>query len=683
MTIKQIELPKIDGNPWQVRLEEDEAHIQALAESIAGNGLLQIPLGRIHPGNPERVQLAFGHSRLSAYRLLASQDGGNVEWTTFPVDVRDLSDRQLSDLAAEENSRRKNLSAIETAAAIRRRMQEFKLTQLEAGQPFGYVSQGSVANLLRLLDLPDDVQAAVARQELPERAARQLLPLMKWRPPEVSRIAKSVLKAAPDARADKVDTEIWAVLRDKGQSLNYNRDWPLDWPKTPQPVPDFNQSKGEPAEVPACRGCDFYVRSNGSDFCLRPPCFAAKTRVWARAEAERASRKLGLPLAGPGEKVTVIFDGSGDYRTQQQAEKLVKSKHTALRLVAIADDRRAGYGLRDVTGTKHAVLATVDKAATDKIAGSTAAAKSIVAEKPKHESPAQKEKRLAAEAELKEERWLERSKLNRSKADVLWLLDNVAGLIAAGTVASAGLLHYATVSIDNGLNHGLYVNEVNEARQALREQANLGRGKSFGERGQFRDSDDYSGTTTPELDAVRRKLIAYSVLANEVCGYKTPGQVYGNFGEVRETAQRVAAKAFGVQLPAKWDEPPIHRTAYNCWTCGTFAGNERGLTKGELKDGWLALWRKAEGSTATLYEEPAKGAELAGCFCPAHAPDGEQRLHARPLVEVFLQPAESRSNGTAKHVRGHTKSAAVPIAAGASTGKLSRRAKTRAGERVK
>src|SRR5512147_2516521 len=105
MTLTTIELAKIDPNPFQVRLTEDRPHVEALAEDIAANGLLQCPLGRAHPEQPERVQLAFGHSRLAAYVILASQHPEVADWERLPVDVRDLTDRQMSDYAASENAR--------------------------------------------------------------------------------------------------------------------------------------------------------------------------------------------------------------------------------------------------------------------------------------------------------------------------------------------------------------------------------------------------------------------------------------------------------------------------------------------------------------------------------------------------------------------------------------------------
>jgi ParB family transcriptional regulator, chromosome partitioning protein len=65
--MEQIDITLIDPNPWQPRQSEDAEHIEKIALSIAQDGLMQVPVGRMVDG---RVQLAFGHSRLAAYKLL-------------------------------------------------------------------------------------------------------------------------------------------------------------------------------------------------------------------------------------------------------------------------------------------------------------------------------------------------------------------------------------------------------------------------------------------------------------------------------------------------------------------------------------------------------------------------------------------------------------------------------------
>src|SRR5687767_10843203 len=119
MTTMLLDPNQIHPNPWQTRLAEDPEHIAGLAESIRDVGLLQTPLARLTPAGGV-AELAFGHSRLAAWKVAKPGEA-------FPLEIRALSDRQMSDLAAEENSRRKNLSAIETAKAIQKRIADFGL----------------------------------------------------------------------------------------------------------------------------------------------------------------------------------------------------------------------------------------------------------------------------------------------------------------------------------------------------------------------------------------------------------------------------------------------------------------------------------------------------------------------------------------------------------------------------
>lgn len=138
-----IPLDLIDSNPWQPRTQVDDSHIADLAASIETESLIHPPV--VRATSDGRYQIAVGHNRKAACALL-----GRAE---MECDLRPLTDRQMSDMAAAENARRRDLSAIEKARAIKRRMDDFQLTQLEAARPFGYTDAGTVSNLLRLLEV--------------------------------------------------------------------------------------------------------------------------------------------------------------------------------------------------------------------------------------------------------------------------------------------------------------------------------------------------------------------------------------------------------------------------------------------------------------------------------------------------------------------------------------------------
>jgi hypothetical protein len=110
-----ISIECIDDNPFQSRQSYDEAAILELATDIAERGLLQPVVARPEPGG--RCQLAFGHRRLRAFRLLHEQ--GAQGYNAIPCEVRTISTEQMALYAWSENAQRKDLTPIEEAQAIR------------------------------------------------------------------------------------------------------------------------------------------------------------------------------------------------------------------------------------------------------------------------------------------------------------------------------------------------------------------------------------------------------------------------------------------------------------------------------------------------------------------------------------------------------------------------------------
>src|SRR5688572_15649036 len=124
---KQVLIPVnlIDHNPYQPRQVEDAGAVAEIAESIKRNGLMQVPSAR-KAGS--RYQLAFGHTRLAAFKLNGED--------CMPLIVRDLSDLQMFELGVAENIKRRDLNYVEQAEAMRRYMVEFGKTSVQAGEFF-------------------------------------------------------------------------------------------------------------------------------------------------------------------------------------------------------------------------------------------------------------------------------------------------------------------------------------------------------------------------------------------------------------------------------------------------------------------------------------------------------------------------------------------------------------------
>lgn len=170
--IYHIEVEKIVPNPSQPRRNFDENAIRELAYSIREFGFLQplVVTRREHEtesGVGVGYELIAGERRLLAAKMLGLQH--------VPVIVRNVSlEREKLELAVIENIQRENLNPIETARALARLQDEFRLTQREIAAKLGK-SRETVANAVRLLGLPMNIQVALEKNEISESHGRLLL----------------------------------------------------------------------------------------------------------------------------------------------------------------------------------------------------------------------------------------------------------------------------------------------------------------------------------------------------------------------------------------------------------------------------------------------------------------------------------------------------------------------------
>jgi len=165
-TPREISLDDIDRNPYQTRTRFDETQLAELAASIAATGVVQPVLVRSLPNG--RFQLIAGERRWLASRIARK--------STIPAILRQVSDEQAMEMTIVENLQRTDLNAMEQARAYDRLSREFKLTQEQMAQRTGK-DRASVANFLRLLRLPPEVQGKVEAGELAFGHARALLAL--------------------------------------------------------------------------------------------------------------------------------------------------------------------------------------------------------------------------------------------------------------------------------------------------------------------------------------------------------------------------------------------------------------------------------------------------------------------------------------------------------------------------
>ena len=161
----RVDIMLIDRNPHQPRVDFDPAELDALSSSLSTHGLLQPVVVR---PNGERFQIIAGERRFRA----AVRAG----WSDVPVHVIEVDDRQMAELALTENFQRKDLNALEKAAAFARYLEVYGGTHEELAARLA-LNRSTVTNLIRLLDLPEAVQTMLRKEELTEGHARTLLSL--------------------------------------------------------------------------------------------------------------------------------------------------------------------------------------------------------------------------------------------------------------------------------------------------------------------------------------------------------------------------------------------------------------------------------------------------------------------------------------------------------------------------
>ena len=164
---QELLIKNIAANPYQPRCNFDEEKLQELAASIKEFGVVQPVVVRKKGRNYE---LVAGERRLRAATLAGL--------TKVPAIVKDYDDAKMMEIALIENIQRHDLNPIEEAQGLRRLMQEFKLTQEQTAEKVGR-SRSAVTNILRLLNLPEQVQAHIINGVLTMGQAKQLLGLPK------------------------------------------------------------------------------------------------------------------------------------------------------------------------------------------------------------------------------------------------------------------------------------------------------------------------------------------------------------------------------------------------------------------------------------------------------------------------------------------------------------------------
>ncbi len=166
--VVQVPVERIAPNPRQPRRRFDGVRLERLAESLRSQGVIQPIVVRPHPERSGRFELVAGERRLRAARLLG--------WKSLPALVRHVSGERLLEIALVENLQREELDPIEEALAYRALLNSHGYTQEHLARRLGR-DRSTIANMVRLLALPQAVQEDLMEERLTVGHARSLLAL--------------------------------------------------------------------------------------------------------------------------------------------------------------------------------------------------------------------------------------------------------------------------------------------------------------------------------------------------------------------------------------------------------------------------------------------------------------------------------------------------------------------------
>jgi ParB family chromosome partitioning protein len=287
--IIKADIGKFNPNPYQprTRVEVSPETAERYGRSITQHGILQIPLARQAPffKKGERYEMGDGWLRLQGAKWAVEHK--HPEFQTIDVEIRALTDEQMAQLVFEANGVRKDLDPIESAHFFRKYIDDFKVTEQQLADKLS-ISQGEIANTMRLLELPAEIQTQVGTGVIPQTHARHLLRL-NVAPEMQKKMVQEVVKGKVSVSdlSYQIDSNLWQ----NSKSLNPKSD-----------------SYSKPLfDVSVCQGCVSRVNTANpwgdkkkEDRCLKPDCWEKKQH---EAELEMNKQAIEAAKKKGGEKI--------------------------------------------------------------------------------------------------------------------------------------------------------------------------------------------------------------------------------------------------------------------------------------------------------------------------------------------------------------------------------------------
>ncbi len=200
---QEITVAQIRSNPFQPRKAFNPGDLRELQNSLQSTGLLQPITVRPGPGTSGGYELIAGERRLRA--------AINIGWTQIPAVIKDLSDQEILTFALVENLQRTDLNPVEEANGYNQLIKDFGFTQQVVAEMVGK-DRSTIANVLRILNLPPAVRKLLQDGDLTQGQARPLLGLEDTA--KITALAHEIVAKALSAR------EVEQRVRESGQSSN-------------------------------------------------------------------------------------------------------------------------------------------------------------------------------------------------------------------------------------------------------------------------------------------------------------------------------------------------------------------------------------------------------------------------------------------------------------------------------
>jgi len=200
---RSVAVELIHPGRYQPRRNFDPENMQALVDSIKAQGILQPLLVRKHPEQEGHFEIVAGERRWRAAQAAQLHE--------IPVVLRELGDREVLEIALVENVQRQDLNAVEEAEAYRRLLDDFAHTQEDLAKAVGK-SRSHIANMLRLLALPDEVRDLLREGKLTAGHARPLIGLE-----DAAVLAREVVQSGMSVRQVERIAKARARVRDRGE----------------------------------------------------------------------------------------------------------------------------------------------------------------------------------------------------------------------------------------------------------------------------------------------------------------------------------------------------------------------------------------------------------------------------------------------------------------------------------